>query len=139
MLVKRMQDLINTGIFKDNAALGRSMGESPGNIRNWLVIGIKANKTKTAKIEHFLRNYDTSVETPPEQVWVSVKRKADIIANSAEVMVPLLKWFIREGTEEHREFLRKVLGTDLSYDLFNVARALLTEQHLERVNEDKAI
>jgi hypothetical protein len=62
-----------------------------------------------------------------------VTRRAKLIANHLEVALALMKWFVLEATEDQRDILRQTLGTEMSFEAFNVTRVLLTEAHYEKL------
>lgn len=135
--IERLKRLIGNGVFKNVADLARTMGEANANVRGWVVEDRMPSAAKRLKIDAFLSKY---YPVKDDGKNTSVKRKAELIATKLEEALLLMQWFIHNGSEDDRNHLRMVLGTDLSYDIFNAARALLTEKHLERVTaEDKSI
>ena len=132
--IRRLKKLIGDGVFHTLTDLAEAMNEPDANIRNWLVKNMKPSRAKQLRIDTFLEKYGVGEKHSDRSAIVL--RKAALIANKLEETVPLMKWFVDCGNEEDRNQLRATLGTDLSYDIFDAARALLTEKHLEKAKQE---
>ena len=134
-LKEELARLLGEGVIKTQTEIARALGISQATVHTWF--SSRGTVPRMARINE-VRNYLANLK-PTKNHHTShegVQRKADLIAKSLEVATPLMEWFVQHGSEEDRDFLRKILGTDLSYQAFNATRALLTEMHHKRVLEE---
>jgi hypothetical protein len=135
-LKERLDKLLADGTIKSQAAIARDLSIPQPTVNSWFKRRSSTPRPQMIdKIREFINQLGPTKNhhTPRE----SVRRKADIIAENLEITLPLLEWFVAPGTEEDRDLLREVLGTDLSFQFFETARALLTEMHHTRVLEER--
>jgi hypothetical protein len=137
----KMMELLNSKAI-DKKSLAIELKCPQATIRRWVKTSdILPSQQRIAGIELAINNIPNPtvlIKNVVNEVHVaSMKRKADIIAREFETILPLLDWFIKNGTVEHRNYLRKLIGIDMSYDMFNATRALLTEKHHKAFTEEK--
>jgi DNA-binding transcriptional regulator YdaS (Cro superfamily) len=133
---KELKELLASGVIKSQAAMARELDISQPTVHTWFSSRNSVPRAAAIdKVRQYLAKFrpTRTHHTPPE----AIQRKADIIAQNLETTLPLMEWFVNQGSEEDRDLLRKVLGTDLSYQTFDAARALLTEMHHKRVLEER--
>lgn len=156
-IVLALKAILESGIYKHVSAMSVDMHKPASSVRSWIRGRVKCTNSHTlVELRAFIEKYIDRPEVvarigsvepaivrridPKALIGVpGPERKADIIARELEIALPLMMWFIKKGTKEQRDHLRRVLGTELSYEIFNAARALLTEKHHELATKEGAI
>jgi hypothetical protein len=157
-IVLALKAISESGIYKHVSAMSADMHIPSSSVRSWIKGGVKCSNNHTlvelrAFIERCVSRPEVAIRisdagstglvrlTDPKALigLPGPERKADIIARELEIALPLMMWFIKKGTKEQRDHLRHILGTELSYEIFNAARALLTEKHHDLALKEGAI
>lgn len=134
--------------YKTITALSEAIGLPSPTVRTWVSSTTVPTLPNLMQVEKFFsiqpeletrsKNLATLMGPPTRRSAESVKRKAELIAEHLEVAMSIMKWFVTDATEDERDVLRQVLGTEGSYEAFNLTRALLTEAHYTKLIEGQA-
>jgi len=139
---EKIETALRDGVYDNITHLADAIGLPIPTVRQWATTTTIPTLKNILVMEKFFGivpgreervNNITKLLGPSRHSRESISRKANLIAEHLEISLSLMKWFILDATEEERDILRHTLGTDLSYEAFNITRVLLTEAHFDKL------
>jgi hypothetical protein len=140
---RRLDQALRDEEYQNITELAYAIGLPQPTVRHWFVGDTIPLLNKIMVVEKFfglqpdkedrVHNIAKLMGPTTRQSPETVERRAELIAEHLEIAVSLMRWFVMEATEDQRDKLRDILGTDLSYEAFNITRILLTEAHFDKL------